>query len=96
MTVRDLQCWPPAWRGASGVADRTVSRETGTLIGVRWDVPTRARPQTVTLTMEADGDRYSGVLEDEATSLAELYVLLRSQIGRRLQNIGSLAMGHDG
>ena len=92
MNVRDLQCWPPRWQGARGAAERPSDGVGGTLIAVHWDVKTRAGPQSVTLTMEADGDRYSGVLEDEPTSLAELYLLLRPLIGRPLAKIESLAM----
>jgi hypothetical protein len=42
--------------------------------------------------METEGDRYSGVLEDEAALLAELYQLLGFHIGRPLAKIGSLPM----
>jgi hypothetical protein len=86
MNVRDLQCWPPKWQGG----DRAPTGERGTLIAIRWDVQKRERAQTVTLTMEAEGDRYSGVLEDELTSLAKLYLLLGSHVGRPLAKIGSL------
>ncbi len=90
MTVRDLPCWPPKWHGVAGVADRAANGESGTLIAIRWDVKQRERAQSFTVTMETEGDRYSGVLEDEATLLAELYLLLGFHIGRPLAKIGSL------
>ena len=90
MTVRDLQCWPPKWRGVPGGAERAAGEESGVLIARRWDVKQRARPQSVTLTMEVGDDRYSAVLDDAPTVLAELYILLNSQIGRPLAKIGSL------
>ena len=90
MTVRDLPCWPPKWRGVPGGADRAAGGESGVLIARRWDVKPRTRPQSVTLTMEVGSDRYSAVLDDEPTVLAELYILLSSQIGRPLTKIENL------
>ncbi len=61
MQVRDLQGWPPKWRGVSSVSGHIAHGERGVLIGVRWDL----KDQSFTLVMEDEGDRYSAVLEDD-------------------------------
>ncbi|HEV8308457.1 MAG TPA: hypothetical protein VGW35_12380 [Methylomirabilota bacterium] len=88
MKVRDLECWPPTWRGASGVSGNGADREGGILTAVRWD----HKNQSITLTREYDGDRHSGLLEDQVRPLTTLYLLLGWHVGRALANIGSLEM----
>jgi hypothetical protein len=86
MTVRDLTCWPPTWRGVSGGSGHVAKGEAGILIAVHWDW-TR---QSLTLTMEDAGDRHTAVLDDEVGRLTRLYLLLGWHIGRPLANIGRL------
>ncbi len=88
MEVRDLKCWPPKWRGTSSVSGHVAPGEGGVLTAVRRDL----KKHTLTLTMEYEGDRYSGVLEDDAGLLTRLYLLLGWQIGRALTKIGGLEM----
>lgn len=88
MKVRDLPCWPPKWRAASGLPGHAANGERGVLIAIRWDLKTHS----FTLTMEDEGDRYSGMLEGEVRMLTKLYLLLGWHIGRPLANIGSLEM----
>ena len=92
MNVRDLGCWPPRWHGESGAPDLAGGGERGTLIAILWDAKTRARVPSITVTMEIQGDRYSGVLHDDATLLAQLYLQLGSHIGRPLATIGNLTI----
>ena len=92
MNIRDLACWPPRWHGESGAPDLAGRGESGTLIAIRWDAKTRPRVPSIRVTMEIAGDRYSGVLEDEARLLAALYLHLGSYIGRPLATIGNLAL----
>ncbi len=88
MKVRDLQGWPPQWRGAPRGTDHVPRGEDGILVAVRWDL----KNQSCALTMEDEGDRYSGLLEGEVRLLTKLYLLLGWHIGRPLANIGSLEM----
>ena len=88
MLVRDLQCWPPKWRGVPSGSGDVTAGERGILIGVHWDL----KRQSLTLTMEDTGDRYSAVLQDEVGKLTKLYLLLGWHIGRPLAKIGSLEM----
>lgn len=88
MTVRDLACWPPRWRGASSGSGHAANGEGGILTAVRWDLKTRS----LTLTRENDGDRHSAVCEGEVKELTELYLLLGWHVGRPLAKIGSLEM----
>jgi hypothetical protein len=88
MQVRDLQGWPPKWRGASSVSGHVAHGERGVLIAVHWDL----KKQSFTLAMEDEGDRYSAVLEDDARVAKRLYLLLGWHIGRPLASIGRLEM----
>jgi hypothetical protein len=88
MKVRDLPCWPPRWREASPASGHAADGERGVLTAIRWDLMT----QSFTLTMEDEGDRYSGRLEGEVRVLTKLYLLLGWHIGRPLARIGSLEM----
>lgn len=88
MNVRDLACWPPKWRGASGGSGHVVNGESGILTAARWDIKT----QSLTLTRENEGDRQSAVCEGEVSVLTALYLLLGWHIGRPLAKIGSLEM----
>ena len=51
MNVRDLPCWPPRWRRASGISGEAASGERGILIAARWD----HKSQSLALVMEEDG-----------------------------------------
>ena len=87
MNVRDLPCWPPRWRRASGVSGEAVSGERRLLIAARWD----HKSQSLALFMEEDGgDRHVAVLEDKVRVLSKLCLLLDWHIGRPLAKIGSL------
>lgn len=88
MKVRDLECWPPKWQGASGVSDSVANGEVGTLTAVRWDPGN----QSLALTMEREGERQSGVLKGDVGLLTKLYLLLGWQVGRALARVGSLEM----
>jgi hypothetical protein len=88
MNVRDLTCWPPRWRRASGPSGEVTSGERGVLIAARWDHKT----QSLALIMEDEGGRHVAVLEDKARVLSKLSLLLDWHIGRPLAKIGSLEM----
>ena len=88
MKVRDLKCWPPKWREASGVSGSVANGEVGTLTAVHWDPGN----QSLALTMEHEGERRSGVLKDDVGLLTKLYLLLGWQVGRALARIGNLEM----
>jgi hypothetical protein len=88
MTVRDLKCWPPKWRGAPPETGPVANGEGGILIAVRCDL----KNQSLTLTREDGTDRRSAVLEDEMSVLTKLALLLDWQIGRPLAKIGSVEM----
>jgi len=86
MNVRDLTCWPPRWRRASGLSGEVPCGERGILIATRWDHKTRS----LALIMEDGGDRHTAILEDDVRMLSKLSLLLDWQIGRPLAKIGSL------
>lgn len=88
MKVRDLACWPPKWRRASGPFGEAAGGERGVLIAARWDYKT----QSLSLVMEDGGDRHVGVLEDQVRVLSTLALLLDWHVGRPLAKIGSLEM----
>jgi hypothetical protein len=86
MNVRDLNCWPPEWGGSPRGSRPVATSEDGILIGVRWDL----NNQSLALTLEHEGERYSAVLRDDVGSLTKLYLLLGWHVGRPLAKIGSL------
>jgi hypothetical protein len=88
MHVRELTCWPPKWRRASGPSGEVAGGERGILIGTRWDHKT----QSLALVMEDEGDRHVAVLEDKAGVLSKLSLLLDWHIGRPIAKIGGLEM----
>ncbi len=88
MKVRDLACWPPRWRRASGPSGEVTSGERGVLIAAHWDYKT----QSLSLVMEDEGDRHVGVLEDTVPVLSTLALMLDWHVGRPLAKIGGLEM----
>ena len=88
MKVQELECWPPKWRGASGGSGHVANGQGGILTAVRWNL----KNQSLALTMEYEGERQSGVLEDEVRVLTKLSLLLDWQVGRPLATIGNLEM----
>jgi hypothetical protein len=88
MKVRDLRCWPPKWQGTPRASGHVAHGEEGILIAVRGNLKT----ESLALTMEDEGDRYSAVLKDEAPVLRRFSLLLDWHVGRPLAKIGSLEM----
>jgi hypothetical protein len=88
MTVRDLPCWPPNWRAATTGASHGAKAGRGVLIAARGDVTA----ESLTLTMEEEGDRYCAVIRDDVRVLTGLALLLDWHIGRPLAQIASLEM----
>ena len=86
MKIRDLNCWPPEWRGDPGASANVPDGEDGTLTGVRWDLEDRS----LTVTMEYEGDRHSAVLRDDVGLLTKVYLMLGWHVGRPLAKVGTL------
>ncbi len=89
MRVRDLACWPPKWRRATGGSTDVARGEDGVLISVRCDLATAS----LTLGMEHEGDRHFARLENDPVWLTRLSLLLDWHVGRPLARIGALEIG---
>jgi hypothetical protein len=93
MSYRQLSSWPPAWVWIGGNGDKHPKDEVGTLTRVKIDgLLTIHR---CFLWMEYEDSAYLGcLLLSDAAFGEQIFKLFQENIGRSIEEIGSLHVGH--
>jgi hypothetical protein len=87
LTYRGVRSWPPPWTGRNGHTVKTITGEVGILRAVEMY---RAQPQECYLTIEHEGERYTGCLVVEDLVFAQrLFTWLKWVcVGLAVKDIG--------